>query len=882
MAFRWRWILILLVAFAATGRLFAAAPEDRAFGDASKSFQDTFYARAEREFAAFVQQFPTSPRIPEAVLFEAEARLMQTNYSGALELLMANQATAGSLAPEYLFWVGEVCLRSGDLKRAQATFGQLVKEYPGSSRYLEAVLKQAQAAARMADWTVVRELLHQTNGAFQSAARQDPGSELVFRGHMLLAEAQLAANDFNGAEDSLRPFEKRLLSPTNAWHWQYLLCRIQLAANKPQQALDSTSNLLAMAGNAQDPDLQARSFAFKGGVLENLGRLEEAMATYTNNLVGGISSDRQREALVRITELALKLNRLGEAARILDSFIARYPQAPSADLALLTLGELRLRQEQDARLARDLGTTTNAPTNSLALAQAAFEMLAKKSPDSALYGRSQLGLGWCFWFQTNLAESQKAFQNAVARLSPASLDLAVAHFKLGDVQFKLNDFDGAITNYQAVQDFAAQPAIETNLCEFALYQIVRAGLAAGNLTAVTGALSRILEWYPNGFHSGYAVLLAGQAYGKKGRQEEARNLFLDSIKAAPDSGLRPELELAIARSYEEQGAWTNAIEQYDFWLASYTNHQARARAEYSRATAYYHCHDETNALAGLTNFIARFPTNPLAPLAQWQMADAQFRNSAFARAENDFQVLAANWPGSELAFQAKMMAGRAAVGRLSWDNAAKYYFLPLWNDTNCPTHLRYQALFAYGDALMSQDSTNKVEDYQEAFKAYDKICQTYSTNQLATLAWGAKAICLLQWAKSAFQLTNAAQAFQAVLTNAPKASVVARSAATIGLGVVIEKQAKESAVAEQALFRRQALDYYLDVFYQTVVPEGEPPDAFWTKKAGLEAGRLASELGEWAQAERVYERLAELFPELRPSLQGPLHKAQENLARAAN
>src|SRR5262249_41617327 len=195
------------------------------------------------------------------------------------------------------------------------------------------------------------------------------------------------------------------------------------------------------------------------------------------------------------------------------------------------------------------------------------------------------------------------------------------------------------------------------------------------------------------------------------------------------------------------GAWTNALKQYDLWLAANTNSDARPRAEYSRATAYYHCHDETNAIAGLTNFIARFPTNPLAPLAQWQMADAQFRNGAFGQAENDFQLLAKNWPGSELAYQAKMMAGRAAVGRLSWDNAAKYYFLPLWNDTNCPTHLRYQALFAYGDALMSQDSTNKVEDYQEAFKAYDKICQTYATNQLATLAWGAKANCLLQWAK---------------------------------------------------------------------------------------------------------------------------------------
>jgi len=372
----------------------------------------------------------------------------------------------------------------------------------------------------------------------------------------------LAGHDFTAAEESLRPFEKRLLSPTNAWQWQYLLCRIQLAADRPQQALDSTSNLLAMAGNAQDPALQAQSFAFKAGVLETLGKLDEAMATCTNNIAGSAPFERQREAIIKMTELALRLNRLGDAARILENFLGRYPQAPSTDLAWLTLGELRLRQEQDARLAREAGLATAAPppTNLLAQAQVAFETVVKKSPDTPLFGRGQLGLGWCFWFQTNLPESQKAFQIAVARLSP-SRDLAVAHFKLGDVQFKLRDFEGAITNYQAVvANYAAQPAVETNLCEFALYQIVRAGLASGNLTAVTGALSKILEWYPVGFHTGHAVLLAGQAFGKTGRYDEARALFLECIKAAPESALRPELDLAIARTYEQQGAWTNAIE----------------------------------------------------------------------------------------------------------------------------------------------------------------------------------------------------------------------------------------------------------------------------------------------------------------------------------
>jgi tetratricopeptide (TPR) repeat protein len=278
------------------------------------------------------------------------------------------------------------------------------------------------------------------------------------------------------------------------------------------------------------------------------------------------------------------------------------------------------------------------------------------------------------------------------------------------------------------------------------------------------------------------------------------------------------------------------------------------------------------------------PSNSLAPLAQWQVADSYFRSGAFAHAENDFQVLASRWPGSELAYQARMMAGRAAVARTGsgWSDAIKYYFLPLWNDTNGPVHLRYQALYALGDALMSQDSTNKLDDYQEAIKAYDKICQLYATNELALLAWGAKANCLLQWARSAYELTNAAQAFEQVLTNAPRAGVMARSVAKVGLGVVLEKQAKESSAADQAVLRRQALDHYLDVFYQTIVSQGEKPDLFWTAKAGMEAGRLASEMGEWSQAERVYERLAELFPELRETLQAPLHKAQENLARAVN
>ena len=53
----------------------AAASEKGAFNSAAEAFQGTFYDRAEAEFASFVQQFTNSARIPEALLFQAKARM---------------------------------------------------------------------------------------------------------------------------------------------------------------------------------------------------------------------------------------------------------------------------------------------------------------------------------------------------------------------------------------------------------------------------------------------------------------------------------------------------------------------------------------------------------------------------------------------------------------------------------------------------------------------------------------------------------------------------------------------------------------------------------------------------------------------------------------
>ena len=111
MAFLRRCLLILAVLLAAGARLAAASAADRAFGAAVKAFQDSFYERAEAQLAEFSQKHPASPRRAEAILLQAQARLMLTNYAGAIELLSAHQGAAGPLADQYAFWLAEAYSR---------------------------------------------------------------------------------------------------------------------------------------------------------------------------------------------------------------------------------------------------------------------------------------------------------------------------------------------------------------------------------------------------------------------------------------------------------------------------------------------------------------------------------------------------------------------------------------------------------------------------------------------------------------------------------------------------------------------------------------------------------------------------------------------------
>ena len=872
MAFRWQWLLILLVLSPGGERSFAASTrEDRAYAAAVSAFSDGMWSRAETEFVQFIQKYPKSDRLAEAVLLQAEAEFKQGKLPETIALLTARKAGAGDLADQYVYWIGEAQNQGRDFPAAAATFIALTRDFPKSSLRLRAVVEAAAALVQTNRWPQVVSLLEETNSVFERALRMDPANELVVRGSLLLAQAKFAQKDFTGAGAVLELLNPQTLAPDLDWKRAYLLYQVKLAAGDANAALVVTTNLVQIALSEKDDILQAESLVLRAQVLEQLGQQSGAMTAYGDILKLHAPLARQRQAILKMAELAIALGRFSDAEDSLRKFLAHFPASATADMALLTFGELQLKDYIAQRAA-----TNHLPeaTNLLPEAQASFDQFlgAFTNPASAeLAGKAYLDRGWCESLAGAMTNSLADFKAAV-KLLPPSKDLAMARFKMGDVLFAQTNYAGALANYHAVlSDFTRFPAVAQTLGDRALYQCLRADLELKDLTGASNALAQILKLYPASDLADNSILLVGEGLADSRQPAAARTIFQKFEETVPNSPLRPQVELAVARTYEQEQNWPAAIAQYESWRNEFPTNALRSQADYALARANFQAGSETNAFELFTNFVGQFPTNDLAPLAQLWVADHYFRlgGTNYMEAERNYQVLYqnTNWQGSPLVYQARMMAGRAAMGRQSYKDAIDH-FTTLTSDTNCPPDLNEQALFAYGGALMLRDSpntNNPLANFQLATKIFSQICQLYPTNELGFLAWCEIGDCDLQ-------LTNydaATNAYAQVFNPTAPANISARSRAQVGFGLALEKMAALAAGTNQTALLQLALNNYLDVFDTSLgknLRDGEMADPFWVKKAGLQALPLVESLGV-ADLEKFFDHLETLFPQLKDSLE---------------
>jgi TolA-binding protein len=864
MGFRRRWLLILFAFVLGGGPLFAATKEQSAYAAAVAAFQTQDWGRAETQLAQFRQKFPASTNAPEAVLLQAQAAFKQGKPAEAIDLLAdsGRLAKAGPLADQYVYWTGEAQFQNGRLADAAATFVSLVRNFSTSPLRLRAVLEAAAAYARLGDWPRHDALLESPDSVFQQAAQRDPGNELVVDGHLSLENSKFQQRDFPGV---LAVYERL----TN--HWQtlnqlqqcqatYLRYRAKMELGDLEAAMAAATDLVEIAGSPTNEDWLAAGWSARGATLEQMNRLPEAILAWRNNLTNA-PARQEWEAIWKIAELEIVQGELTNAGETLTNFLARFPAANAADIALLTAGELHLKNH----------AAEPAETNQLSAARDCFDQFLLTYTNSPLTGKAYLDRGWCHWLAGNPTNSLADFAAAAQRLPPSE-DLAVARFKMGDALLAMAQNAGALEHYRAVlNDFTNFPAVDGALGSPALYQSLRASLAMTNLAAASDALEQILKKYPGSSLAPGSKLLYGEGLADARQPAAAREVFQQFLAQFPDSPLRPEAAFALARTYELERVWPAAIAGYRGWLEDFPTNRSRSQTLYALAQAYSRAGNQTNAFKLFTGFVAEFPASDLAPQVQWWVADYFFNlgGTNDLEAERSYKLLYqnTNWQGSPLIYPARLMAGRASVARQEYSGAINNYFKPLETDTNCPQALRLQAVFAHGNALMQMDSpdtNNLLANFSAATNVFVQIIQMNPTGELVARAWCKIGDCN-------FQLGNydAATNAYARVVNATNAEVSARSEAQFKIGATLEKMAVTLTGADRAAAQEAARDQYLEVF-DTWTGEnlraGETADPIWVKRAGSQALLLMKALGT-ADPDRFIDQMEKLFPQSKDSLE---------------
>ena len=865
MAFSRRWLLILFALVLGGGPLLAATREQSAYAAAVAAFQSEMWSRADTQFAQFLQKYPKSTNAPEAVLLRAQAEFKQGDFTSAIAKLTDpnNVAKAAALADQYVYWTGEAQFANSNFTAAADTWVSLSENFPNSPLRLRAVIEAAAAHARLGDWRQHDALLEDANGVFRRAAQLDPGNELVVEGQLSLENSKYQQHDFPGVAAVYEWLTNHWQTLDQEQHCQgtHLFFQAKMVVGDFAAALAAATNLVQMAGSPANPRWLAVAWASQGAALEQMGRLPEAILAWQNNLTNAPVT-QEREAILKIAELQFVHGDLANAGEMLTNFLARFPEASSADIALLTAGELHLKNY--------------AATNQLSAASDCFNQFLLTFTNSPLAGKAHLDRGWCEWFAGDPTNSLADFEAAAQSPGLPPEDLAVTRFKMGDVMFALTNYAGALTNYRAVlEDFTNSPAVAAALGDRALYQSLRACLVLNDLPGASAALGQILKQYPASNLAPHGALLYGEGLVDARQPVVARAVFQQFLAQFPDSPLRPEVEFAIARAYELEQNWSAAITGYQGWLDHFPTNQMRPQAAYALALANARAGNETNAFGLFTNFVARFPTDDLAPQAQWWVADHFFRlggaNSAnYADAEKNYRAVFEKWPSSSLAYQARLMAGYAADARQGYAEAIRDYFTILETDTNCPVDLRVQAAFANGTALMRMDSTvtnNSLANFQRATNIFSQIYLLSPTNQAAVL------LAACEIGKCDVQLGNfdaATNAYAQVFTSTDAAANVAlRNQAQIGFGVALEKKAALASGDDQKALLELALDNYLDVFDTWTgkhLRDGETADPNSVKKAGLQALPLIEELGT-GSPDQFIKQMEDLFPQSKDSLE---------------
>ncbi|GAB6062664.1 tetratricopeptide repeat protein [Deferrisoma palaeochoriense] len=531
-----------------------------------------------------------------------QARLEASRFAEAAEAFArALEPESAGVAPHASLGLGVARFRAGDSQGAEdALYGFLLRypDHPGrdtarlllawilldrgkapeAAEQLRAVAQAAgdpdlKAAAR---YGLVRASIQR--GDLEAAARalaEVPEGEWNHRARVALGRALLEAARAEEALAVLRPVADRDVPVARylAGEALYALGRFGDAAVEFRRVPDASALAaparhreglcLLLAGRADEaatvlrralaahPTYERRDWlrAWLGEALYRLGDLEGAAEAFA-----AVPEGSAAEPLARYGEawIAFDQRRWDEAARRFAAFLARFPEDPNRDEALLARARaLYNRRDLPAALSAldRLEATAADPYYRSAARFFRGWMLARSGDDrraeqilSALVAEDSRGpfavearrtLAWVWYRAGRFAKALEAFRQLQAEPDPVG---AEARLKVADCLYNLERFEEARAAYRALPD-GPEARFGEALC------LVRLGRAE----ELSSAVEAFLRDYPADPRGVDLALALARLWETEGRPAEAARAYERAARAAGETARAAEARLEAAR-----------------------------------------------------------------------------------------------------------------------------------------------------------------------------------------------------------------------------------------------------------------------------------------------------------------------------------------------
>jgi TolA-binding protein len=417
-----------LAVLAAPVRADAARSEaDRLWMVGAGSFEDGLYETAYRELGRFIQAAPNDPRRGDAALLRGKAAFWMERYAEALVDFEAAETfpLAAATPGEAIFWQGEALFRLRRPEEARDRYARFLALKPGSSYAPEALYARglAELETGRADGAI---------DTFREFLREYPTHARAPTAAYSAARELIRAMRWEDALGLLTPYAARYPGSPYLAEARYLLGVAQIEAGRFPEGVRTLEQFIVQAP-ASELVPTARVLVAEAQV--KAGRPREALEQY-QALVRAAPTP---QALYRIGELSLRLNRLSDAEAAWTTLRRDFPQdalAGPAGLATARLHEQRKQWEP-----------------ALQVAQSVASMRGPERSDALLVvGQSALQL-------RRNAEAAQAYHAVVVETPPASKRYFEGLAGLAAALEAATDKDGASRAYREIVDTSPDPAL---------------------------------------------------------------------------------------------------------------------------------------------------------------------------------------------------------------------------------------------------------------------------------------------------------------------------------------------------------------------------------------------------------------------------------------